>query len=157
VEESARCYTHVRPRRRQARIVYITPRTLLLLRSDSILKDPSIITTDHPPPQPNKKSQPTTRPEKPTMHLPTLLLAATSTALLLSPALSLPQSAPEPRTDIDLSKRGGVGWLCGRDGTDQATCDAQPPDLRAQYPYCRCAIPVIGTVVGGGFTIYACC
>ncbi len=90
------------------------------------------------------------------MHLPTLLLITTSAILLLSsPALSLP--APEPRADIGLSKRGGVGWLCGRDGTDQATCDAQPPDLRAQYPYCRCAIPVIGTVVGGGFTIYACC
>lgn len=88
------------------------------------------------------------------MHLPTLLLAATS-ALLLGPALALP--APEPRTDIDLSKRGGVGWLCGRDGTDQSQCDKQPPALRAKYPHCRCAIPVIGTVVGGGFTIYACC
>jgi hypothetical protein len=68
VEESARCYTHVRPRRRQARIVYITPRTLLLLRSDSILKDPSIITTDHPPPQPNKN--PTNHPTRKTNNAP---------------------------------------------------------------------------------------
>ncbi len=83
------------------------------------------------------------------MHLPTLLLATTT-------ALSAPAPAPEPRTDVDLSKRAGVGWLCGRDGTHQSQCDKQPPALRAQYPHCRCAIPVIGTVVGGGFTIYAC-
>ncbi len=86
------------------------------------------------------------------MHLTTILLAAIG--LLSTPALSAPQ--PLTGAGADLSKRG-VGWLCGRDGTDQATCDKQPPDLKAKYPHCACAIPVIGTVVGGGFTAYACC
>ena len=86
----------------------------------------------------------------PSMHFATIIIAAYG--LLAGPALS----APQPYTGALVSKRG-VGWLCGRDGTDQATCDKQPPDLRAQYPHCACAIPVIGTVVGGGFVIYACC
>lgn len=98
------------------------------------------------------------------MHFPILLL---TTLALLTPALAAPQpytstsnsiTAADADAEIDIAKRAPtVGWICGRDGTDQATCDKQPPDLRAKFPHCACAVPVIGTVVGGGFTYYVCC